>query len=90
MRVTVCIPLSMKVKLGFCSGLEPKPSKSQLHETISSGEEVDVSLNCMDEPSSCGSGDHVNSAVGPISKTVTIKVSIPIPPSSSVKVRVTK
>ena len=62
--VTVKIPFSLKVKLGFCSVLEPNPSKSHSHPTISSGKDVEVSVKSTGEPLFCGSGVQVKSAVG--------------------------
>jgi len=64
------MPSSVNVNVGFCSVDVPSPAKSQLQVTISSGYEVDVSVNCTDEPSSCGSGFHVKAAVGMRSLTV--------------------
>ena len=51
-RVTVCMPSSKKVKLGSWSVLVPKPSKSQSHDRILSGYDVDVSVKSTGEPSS--------------------------------------
>jgi len=88
-RVTVYIPSSLNVNSGFGSEEVPSPAKSQDHETIVSGEEVESSLNCTAEPSCWKAGDHVNSALGPRSQIVTSCEIISIEPSSSSTMRVT-
>ena len=45
--------------------LEPKPSKSHSQAMISSGNEVDISVNSTGEPSFCGSGVQIKSAMVP-------------------------
>jgi len=68
---------------------EPRPSKSQLHPVISSGYDVEASVNNTAEPSFCGSGDQLNPADGPRSSIVTSCVISCVEESSSVTISLT-